>query len=152
MSAQPNLLAQVRRHLIEQKEDYQWRTRGPDSEKIGLAYLPMSAGEFPCSFMFTELKEPCSLVFDVNFAYRIAPEDRAEVSMLLLTLNANLPEGQLLLDAATGLVYYRLKFVVDDLSISDEEILNRVRHMESVGLNMAHTYPRIITQEFPPAF
>lgn len=152
MSAQPNLLAQVRRHLIEQKEDYQWITMGPESEKIGLAYLPMTAGEFPCSFMFTELKEPCSLVFDVNFAYRIAPEDHAEVSMLLLTLNANLPEGQLLLDSATGLVYYRLKFVVDDLAITDDEILNRVRHMESVGIRMAHTYPRIITQEFPPAF
>ena len=149
MSAQPNLLAQVRKHLIAQGDAYQWITMGPQSEKVGLAYLPLDVAELPCSFMFTELREPCSLVFDVNFAYRIAPEDRAEVALLLLTLNANLPEGQLLLENETGLVYYRLKFVVDDFSITDDEILKRVRHMESVGINMAQTYARIITQEFP---
>lgn len=151
MSDQPNLLAQVRRHLLAQGDSYQWITMGPESEKIGLAYTPMASEDVPCTFMFTELKEPCSLVFDVHFAYRIAPADHAEVAMLLLTLNANLPEGQLLLDTETGLVYYRLKFVVDDFNISDDEILNRVRHMENVGISMAHTYPRIITREFPPA-
>ena len=151
MPEQPNLLAQVRKHLIESGEDYQWITMGPGSEKIGLAYLPLAAGELPCSFMFTELKEPCSLVFDANFAYRIRPEDRAEVAMLLLTLNANLPEGQLLLDNETGLVYYRLKYVPDDFSVSESDILNRVRYMEKVGLGMAQTYARIITREFPSA-
>ena len=99
--------------------------------------------------MFTELKEPSSLVFDVNFAYRIAPADRAEVSMLLLTLNANLPEGQLLIDMESGLVYYRLKFVVTDPAISEEDIRKQIKHMENVGISMAHTYPRIIMQEFP---
>ena len=122
---------------------------GPDSEKIGLAYLPVTDGDIPCSFMFTELKNPSSLVFDVNFAYRIAPADRAEVSMLLLTLNANLPEGQLLIDMDSGLVYYRLKFVVTDPAISEEDIRKQIKHMEDVGISMAHTYPRIIMQEFP---
>ena len=98
--------------------------------------------------MFTELKSPCSLVFDVNFAVRIPEESRKEVAMLLLTLNANLPEGQLLLDMEHGFVYYRLKFVADDLSISDDEILNRIRRMEEQGISMAHTYARIITEEF----
>ena len=149
MPNQPNLLALVRQHLISHGESYQWVTMGPDSEKIGLAYLPVTDGDIPCSFMFTELKNPSSLVFDVNFAYRIAPADRAEVSMLLLTLNANLPEGQLLIDMESGLVYYRLKFVVTDPAISEEDIRKQIKHMENVGISMAHTYPRIIMQEFP---
>jgi hypothetical protein len=149
MPNQPNLLALVRQHLISHGESYQWVTMGVQSEKIGLAYLPVNDTEIPCSFMFTELKDPSSLVFDVNFAYRIAPTDRAEVSMLLLTLNANLPEGQLLIDMESGLVYYRLKFVVTDPAISEEDIRKQIKHMENVGISMAHTYPRIIMQEFP---
>ena len=148
MSNQPNLLAQVRQHLISRGEDYQWVTMGHDSEKIGLAYLPVDTTGMPCTFMFTELHEPCSLVFDVHFGSRIAKEDRQELSMLLLTLNANLPEGQLLLDMEHGFVYYRLKFVVDDLNITEEEILNRIRRMEEQGVSMAHTYARIISEEF----
>ena len=140
MSKQPNLLAQVRLHLISRGEEYQWVTMGPDSEKIGLAYLPVDATGLPCTFMFTELHEPCSLVFDAYFA---------ELSQLLLTLNANLPEGQLLLDRQGGLVYYRLKYVVDDLNVSEEEISNKVRHMEEMGVRMSVTYARIISQEFP---
>ena len=149
MPNQPNLLAQVRQHLISHGEAYQWVTMGAGSEKIGLAYLPVTNTEIPCSFMFTELKDPCSLVFDVNFAYRIAPSDRSEVSMLLLTLNANLPEGQLLIDMESGLVYYRLKYVVTDPNVSEEDIRAQIKHMEDVGIGMAHTYPRIIMQEFP---
>ena len=149
MPKQPNLLAQVRQHLISHGEAYQWVTMGANSEKIGLAYLPVTNTEIPCSFMFTELKDPCSLVFDVNFAYRISPADRSEVSMLLLTLNANLPEGQLLIDMESGLVYYRLKYVVTDPEVSEEEIRAQIKHMEDVGIGMAHTYPRIIMQEFP---
>lgn len=149
MPNQPNLLALVRQHLIDHGESYQWVTMGAQSEKIGLAYLPVTNTEIPCSFMFTELKNPCSLVFDVNFAYRISPADRAEVSMLLLTLNANLPEGQLLIDMESGLVYYRLKYVVSDPATSEEEIRAQIKHMEDVGIGMAHTYPRIIIQEFP---
>ena len=149
MPNQPNLLAQVRQHLISHGEAYQWVTMGADSEKIGLAYLPVTNTEIPCSFMFTELKDPCSLVFDVNFAYRIAPADRSEVSMLLLTLNANLPEGQLLIDMESGLVYYRLKYVVTDTDVSEDDIRAQIKHMEDVGIGMAHTYPRIIMQEFP---
>lgn len=148
MSSQPNLLAQVRRYLITHGEDYQWVTMGEKSEKIGLAYLPANYDGYPCTFMFTELKEPCSLVFDVNFAVRIPEESRKEVALLLLTLNANLPEGQLLLDMEHGFVYYRLKFVVDDLNISDSEILNRIRRMEEQGVSMARTYAHIITEEF----
>ncbi len=146
MPQQPNLLAQVRQYLINRGEAYQWVTMGPASEKIGLAYIPADATTLPCTFMFTELKNPCSLVFDVNFAIRIAREDLQELSMLLLTLNANLPEGQLLLDMESGLVYYRLKFVVDDLNISPEEIRNRFEHNETVGLSMAETYARIIAR------
>ena len=149
MPNQPNLLAQVRQHLISHGEAYQWVTMGANSEKIGLAYLPVTNTEIPCSFMFTELKNPCSLVFDVNFAYRIAPADRSEVSMLLLTLNANLPEGQLLIDMESGLVYYRLKYVVTDPDVSEDDIRAQIKHMEDVGIGMAHTYPRIIMQEFP---
>lgn len=149
MSKQPNLLAQVRQHLISRGEDYQWVTMGADSEKIGLAYLPVDTTGMPCTFMFTELHEPCSLVFDVHFASRIAKEDRQEMSMLLLTLNANLPEGQLLLDMEGGLVYYRLKFVVDTPDITPETIRKRIEYMESMGVRMTMTYARIIAQEFP---
>ncbi len=144
---QPNLLAQVRRHLIDRGEEYQWVTMGP--EKIGLAYLPLDVTGLPCTFMFTELHEPCSLVFDAHFASRIAQEDIQELSELLLTINANLPEGQLLLDRDGGYVYYRLKFVVDDLGMSETEILNKIRHMEEMGVRMSLTYSEIITQEFP---
>ncbi len=149
MPNQPNLLALVRQHLITHGESYQWVTMGAQSEKIGLAYLPVTDTEIPCSFMFTELKQPSSLVFDVNFAYRISPADRAEVSMLLITLNANLPEGQLLIDMENGLVYYRLKYVLNNQNTSEDEIRAQIKHMEDVGIGMAHTYPRIIMQEFP---
>lgn len=149
MSQSHNLLALVRQHLISHGEEYQWVTMGAQSEKIGLAYVPASYNGFPCTFMFTELKEPSSLVFDVSFASRIAPENRAEVSMLLITLNANLPEGQLLLDMDHGFVYYRLKFLVGNLDISADEIRQRIAHMEELGTSMAYTYARIITQEFP---
>ena len=143
---QPNLLAQVRRHLIDRGEEYQWVTMGP--EKIGLAYLPLDVTGMPCTFMFTELHEPCSLVFDAHFASRVAPENVQELSVLLLTINANLPEGQLLLDREGGYVYYRLKFVVDDLNIAEGEILNKIRHMEEMGVKMSLTYSEIISQEF----
>ena len=143
---QPNLLAQVRRYLVGRGEEYQWVTMGP--EKIGLAYLPLDMTGIPCTFMFTELHEPCSLVFDAHFASRIELEDVQELSELLLTVNANLPEGQLLLDREGGYVYYRLKFVVDDLNITDAEILNKIRHMEEVGVKMSLTYAEIIAQEF----
>lgn len=148
MSKQPNLLAQVRQHLITRGEEYQWVTMGAGSEKIGLAYLPMDATGLPCTFMFTELHEPCSLVFDAHFASRIAKENLQELSLLLLTLNANLPEGQLLLDYEGGFVYYRLKFVLDDFSISDEEIRSRVAHMEAMGVQISLTYAHILQQEF----
>ena len=69
--------------------------------------------------------------------------------MLLLTLNANLPEGQLLIDMESGLVYYRLKYVVSNVDVTEEEIRAQIKHMEDVGISMAHTYPRIIMQEFP---
>ena len=73
----------------------------------------------------------------------------AELAQLLLTLNANLPEGQLLLERQGGLVYYRLKYVVDDLNVTEEEIRNKVHHMEEMGVRMSVTYARIISQEFP---
>ena len=65
MPNQPNLLALVRQHLITHGESYQWVTMGAQSEKIGLAYLPVTDTEIPCSFMFTELKHPSSLVFEL---------------------------------------------------------------------------------------
>lgn len=148
MSKQPNLLAQVRQHLISRGEEYQWVTMGAESEKIGLAYLPMDATGLPCTFMYTELHEPCSLVFDAHFAARIAQEDLAELSMLLLTLNANLPEGQLLLDHEGGFVYYRLKYVLDDFDTPVEEIRKRIAHMEAMGVQMSLTYAQILQQEF----
>lgn len=149
MPKQPNLLARVRQHLLNRGEEYEWITMGPNAEKIGLAYLPIDATGLPCTFMFTELLEPCSLVFDAHFALRIAREDLTELSMLLLTLNANLPEGQLLLDREGGFVYYRLKFVVDDYNMPVEEIDRRIAHMEQMGIAMSVTYSRIISQEFP---
>ncbi len=152
MPNQPNLLAQVRQYLISHGEAYQWVTMGADSEKIGLAYVPVVDTSLPCTFMFTELREPCSLVFDVHFAYRVAREELQELSMLLLTLNANLPEGQLLLDMESGFVYFRLKYEVKDFSITPEDILRQVEHMESIGSSVALSYARIIAQEFPPAF
>ena len=149
MSNKPNLLAHVRQFLIERGEEYEWMTMGKNNEKIGLAYLPVDPTGMPCSFMFTELNEPCSLVFDAHFASRFSEEDMQELSQLLLTLNANLPEGQLLLDRDGGYVYYRLKFVVDDFNIPDTEIMNKIRHMEAMGVSMSLTYAQIISQEFP---
>ena len=148
MSKQPNLLAQVRQHLISRGEEYQWVTMGADSEKIGLAYLPLDATGLPCTFMFTELHEPCSLVFDAHFAARIPQGALQELSVLLLTLNANLPEGQLLLDWEGGFVYYRLKYVLDDLNTPEAEIRKRITHMEAMGVQMSLTYAQILQQEF----
>ncbi|MDO5471628.1 MAG: hypothetical protein Q4F38_10045 [Akkermansia sp.] len=147
MSTKPNLLAHVRQHLIARGEDYQWVTMG--SEKIGLAYLPVDTTGMPCTFMFTELHEPCSLVFDVHFATRVSKEEMQELSMLLLTLNANLPEGQLLLDMEGGYVYYRLKYVVDNPETTEADIRSRIAYMERTGVSITATYARIISQEFP---
>lgn len=149
MSTKPNLLAHVRQHLIARGEDYQWVTMGPGSEKIGLAYLPIDTTGMPCTFMFTELHEPCSLVFDVHFATKVNKEDMQELSLLLLTINANLPEGQLLLDMEGGYVYYRLKYVVTKPDITDEEIRNQIAYMERNGVAISVTYARIIGREFP---
>ena len=149
MSEKQNLLALVRRHLLGRNEDYQWVTMGPRAEKIGLAYLPIDTTGMPCTFMFTELQDPCSLVFDVHFCTRVAAENRQELSLLLLTLNANLQEGQLLLDAEGGYVYYRLKYVPIAGQESEEDILRRIAHMENVGIKMSLTYARIIHPEFP---
>ena len=149
MSDQINLLALVRSHLLSRNEDYQWITMGANAEKIGLAYLPIDTTGMPCTFMFTELQDPCSLGFDVHFGTRVAPEYRQELSMLLLTMNANLPEGQLLLDADGGYVYYRLKYVPTGAAPTNEEVLSRIAHMEKVGISMTMTYARIIAQEFP---
>lgn len=149
MSEKLNLLALVRSHLLSRNEDYQWVTMGPSAEKIGLAYLPIDTTGMPCTFMFTELQDPCSLVFDVHFGSRVASEYRQELGMLLLTMNANLPEGQLLLDADGGYVYYRLKYVPTSGSATSEDILKRIAHMEKVGISMTMTYARIIAQEFP---
>jgi hypothetical protein len=49
----------------------------------------------------------------------------------------------------SGLVYYRLKYVVTDTNVSEDDIRAQIKHMEDVGISMAHTYPRIIMQEFP---
>lgn len=119
------------------------------SEKIGLAYLPVDTTGMPCTFMFTELHEPCSLVFDVHFATRVSKEEMQELSMLLLTLNANLPEGQLLLDMEGGYVYYRLKYVVDNPETTEADIRSRIAYMERTGVSITATYARIISQEFP---
>lgn len=148
MSNTQNLLAHVRQHLIERGEDYQWVTMGNDT-KIGLAYLPIDSTGLPCTFMFTELNEPASLVFDVLFAMRVPEESFQELSMLLITLNANLPQGQLLLDREAGFVYYRLKYVPATADITDAEVRQQIAHMERVGVSMALTYTRIISQEFP---
>ena len=149
MSEQINLLALVRQHLLNRNEDYQWITMGPKAEKIGLAYLPIDTLGMPATFMFTELQDPASLVFDVHFGSRIAPEDQQELSILLLTLNANLPEGQLLLDTEGGYVYYRLKYVVPTTPVGSTELLAQIDHMEKVGVSMTQTYAQIIAQEFP---
>lgn len=149
MSTKPNLLAHVRQHLISRGEDYQWVTMGPGSEKIGLAYLPVDTTGMPCTFMFTELHEPCSLVFDVHFATKVNKADMQELSLLLLTINANLPEGQLLLDMEGGYVYYRLKYVVTKPDLTDKEIRDQIAYMERTGVGISVTYARIIAREFP---
>ena len=33
--------------------------------------------------------------------------------------------------------------------VSEETLRAQIKHLEDVGLSMAHTYPRIIMQEFP---
>jgi len=48
--------------------------------------------------MFTELEDPASLVFDAHFPLRVAIEECQKLSTLLIIHNANLPEGELLLD------------------------------------------------------
>lgn len=152
MSKQPNLLAHVRHYLINRGEEYQWVTMGESNERIGLAYLPLDTTGIPCTFMFTELYEPCRLVFDVHFATRVAREDLEELALLLLTLNANLPEGQLELDTEGGFVYYRLICEIDvdaaTAEVADETVSKLIAHMEEVGVEISRTYAQIINQEF----
>lgn len=129
-------------------EDFEWITMGPDKQRIGLAYLPYIGEELPCTFMFTELEEPRTLVFDAHFALRIAPEDLQEIGLLLTTLNGNIPEGHLLLDVDGGFVYYRLKYNPSMDDATSEELAAQIAHMEDLGVKMSLTYARIIAEEF----
>ena len=147
MSEQVNLLAQVRQYLISRNEDYEWITMGANSERIGLAYLPVDDTAVPCTFMFTELREPSSLVFDVHFAARVPQEDIQELSLLLLTINANLPVGQLLLDMEGGFIYFRHKYVPSP-NDTEQEIQKHIADMEQIGASICLTYARVIAQEF----
>ncbi len=147
MSEQLNLLASVRQYLIAKNEDYQWITMGDDEQRIGIAYLPNAETAVPSTFMFTELENPASLVFDAHFAMRFAREDIQELSLMILTLNANLPEGQLLLDIDGGFVYYRMK-LTPSMTISPDDMDKEIEHMEALGVSMSMTYARIIQQEF----
>lgn len=148
MSQQPNLLAQVRQYLMSHGEDFEWITMGTDKQRIGLAYLPYLESDMPCTFMFTELEEPRTLVFDAHFALRVCPEDLQEISLLLTTLNANIPEGHLLLDVDGGFVYYRLKYNPGAEELTTEQFAAQLSHMEDLGVKMAMTYARIISEEF----
>ncbi len=148
MSQQPNLLAQVRQYLMTNGEDYEWITMGADKQRIGLAYLPYIGEDLPCTFMFTELEEPRTLVFDAHFALRIAPEDLQEIGLLLTTINANIPEGHLLLDVDGGFVYYRLKYSPGTEEPTTEQFTAQITHMEELGVQMSLTYARIISEEF----
>ncbi len=148
MSNQFNLLAQVRQYLILNNEDYEWITMGDDHQRIGLAYLPTAETGLPCTFMFTELEEPATLVFDAHFALRVIPEERQELSMLLLTLNANITEGRLLLDLEGGFVYFRMNYTPTSETASPEAIHEMIQKMETLGISMCQTYARIISQEF----
>lgn len=148
MSNQLNLLAQVRQYLISNNEEYQWITMDQDAQRIGLAYLPINETGVPSTFMFTELEDPASLVFDAHFALRVVTEERQELSMLLITLNANLPEGQLLLDMQAGLVYFQMKYSPHKTETSSDEIQREIARMESVGVSTSLIYARIISDEF----
>ncbi len=148
MSPQINLLAQVRQYLISRNEDFEWITMGAEKQRIGLAYLPYIESDMPCTFMFTELEEPRTLVFDAHFALRVAQEDLQEISLLLTTINANIPEGHLLLDVDGGFVYYRLKYCPNIEELTKEQLEAQITHMEELGVNMSLTYARIIAEEF----
>ncbi len=148
MSNPFNLLAQVRQYLILNNEDYEWITMGEGNQRIGLAYLPSTETGMPSTFMFTELEEPATLVFDAHFALRVIPEERQELSMLLLTLNANITEGQLLLDLEGGFVYFRINYTPSSDTTTPEIIQEQIQQMEKTGVSMCQTYARIIAQEF----
>jgi len=148
MSNQLNLLAQVRQYLITNNEEYQWITMDSDAQRIGLAYLPLNDTGVPSTFMFTELEDPASLVFDAHFALRVAKEERQELSTLLIILNANLPEGELLLDMQAGLVYFQLKYTPIAADTSSDDIQREIARMEEVGASMSLIYARIIAEEF----
>lgn len=143
-----NLLAKVQQYLLTRNEPFEWITMGADKQRIGLAYLPYIDPDFPCTFMFTELEDAQSIVFDAHFAFRIAPEELQEISLLLTTLNANINEGHLLLDVDAGFVYYRLKYSPQIDTLSKDEFEKQIEHMESLGVNMCITYGRIIKEEF----
>ncbi len=149
MSEKLHLLAHVRQYLLLHNEEYEWITMGQDKQRIGIAYLPTAETTLPCTFMFTELDNPASLVFDAHFALRIPQDELPELSMLLATLNANIPEGQLLLDMEGGFVYYRLKYTPSSAEVKPEELHKKIANMEQLGLNMSLTYARIISEEFP---
>lgn len=148
MSQKINLLAHVRQYLISRNEEFEWITMGPNQERVGLAYLPYLGSEEPCTFMFTELRNPSTLVFDAHFTLRVAQEDLPEMSLLLATLNANLREGNFMLDVDGGFVYFRHTYSPDMENFSVELFEKQLEHIENIGVNMRLTYARIIAEEF----
>lgn len=146
---QKNLLSIVSKTLLNRGEEFEWITM-PDSkaEKIGLAYVPCEL-DVPCSFMFTEVKAPASLVLDALFASRVHPEDYFEVGIMLQTLNANQTEGVFVLDVEAGYVYFRQTLSAEGIDLTDEQILRAVMQMEETATRMTRTFARIMSEEFP---
>lgn len=149
METKKNLLSIVSKLLLSRGEEFEWITM-PDAkaEKIGLAYVPCEL-DLPCSFMFTEVKSPASLVLDALFASKIHPEDYFEIGIMLQTLNANQTEGVFVLDVEAGYVYFRQTLTAEGIELSDEQVLRAVANMESAAARMTRTFARIMTDEFP---
>lgn len=148
MDKPKSLLNDVSSFLLKRGEEFEWITMpGDPGDRIGLAYVQFDTS-LPCSFMFTEVQKPLTLVLDVLFASRIASQDYAEVGLLLQSLNANQPHGSFMLDMEAGYVYFRQTLVVEGLELSGEQVANAVRNMEATGVDMANTYADIISREF----
>ncbi len=149
METKKNLLSIVSKMLMSRGEEFEWITM-PDSsaEKIGLAYVPCEL-DLPCSFMFTEVKAPSSLVLDALFASKIHPEDYFEIGIMLQTLNANQTEGVFVLDIEAGYVYFRQTLSAEDVELSDEQLLRVLSNMEETAVRMTRTFARIMSDEFP---
>ncbi len=141
-----NLLDRVYSVLRKRWEQMEWITgkNGP----TGIAFIPVGT-DTPVSLLYTMIDNPETLIIDVLFATKVKDNHRVEISIILSELNSHEYVGAFQLDSASGYVYYRQSFVLDNMKLDDSQFIQLMKNIEAVAVEKADAYSNVIETEFP---